>query len=326
MTPDFDSSTGRELTVDLCENTVSADARSQIDTSSHAAVATVEVWVTEALRAAARELENSWDVSLTERLADLNTNSVAIKFANATSRKRFLTALRALAEQYSNYISTGVPLPAGDPVCDTVGLRLELFQTDVFTGITCDLAQTRLTAVPCVAAVAELARFYHAALSVPFIRVNLQVDENVDRTAADLLEGALVERHYRLVAFLGQLVQCLPTPGVDRVLIRGVNDIEVNGRLTEFTGAAKRAILAAALLRNETLFGTDEFARVYTGEANPVEARHDFDNAMKALSGILPNVDSQTVARGKRALPNLQIKVDIADSAIRSHLSMLYYD
>ncbi len=327
MTPDFDSSTGRELTVDLCPNSGPTDAAaSQADTSSRAAVATVEVWVTEALKAAARELENSWDLSLTESLADLNTNSVVIKFADARSKNCFLTAFRTLTAQYSKYLSTGVPLPAGDTAGDTVGLRLEFFQTDVFTDITRDLAQTRLTAVPCATSIAELVTLYHTAFSVPFIRADLQVDENVDRVASELLEQALVDRHYRLVAFLHELVQCLPTPGVNRVLIRGVNHIEVNGRLTEFTGAAKRALLAAALLRNEMTFSTVDFARLYNGEENPVEARHDFDNAMRALLVVLPDLTTQNAGRGKRTFLNLQIKVDIEDSALRTQLSMLYYN
>ena len=87
--------------------------------------------------------------------------------------------------------------------------------------------------------------------------------------------------------FLELLMESTPQPGMHQILIRGENEIEVDGIPREFEGAALRALLSLALLDQE--FKVDEFALHYNGR-KPVEARTDFDNAMRALKRVLPNI------------------------------------
>jgi hypothetical protein len=283
-----------------------------------------EVWVTPELQAAAKQFDASWDRSHAEALAELDLQYVALKFNDTSTKQRFLAALKSFADLYQQHLSTAVPQPdGGDQNGVGVVVRVEFFRPDVFSEMVLDLAKTDLHAVLTTQEIAELAERYYSAFSIPFVRLDLRAAEEIDRGVVDQLERALAESHKLLVSFLKLLLSALPSEQGHRVVVLDVNRIELDGEACEIKGAAKRALLSLALLRNKPLFNTKEFVRYYNGEANPIDARHDFDNAMGALKMLLPRV-SWTSDRGNRTVNHLQIRVEVADDTLKEHLKMLW--
>jgi len=90
-----------------------------------------------------------------------------------------------------------------------------------------------------------------------------------------------------------------------------------------FTGAALRALLVLALLRDQTEFDLKEFARLYHG-GRLDDAKTDFDNAMKALRKELPQTSAITPAQNHRSVTGVKFLVRVENSVITQRLAGFY--
>ena len=247
-----------------------------------------EVWVTPELQQAAQNFDKSWGSSHHEALIDQKIQFVELKFKDAATKKKFFAALKPFADCYKLHFSSGVVLPdEGEAKGVIQAVRLEFFRPDIFSEIVQDVAKTDLDSVAIKPTDHELAKLYSAAFTIPFVRMDLQVGEEVDAGDIESLRKTLAASQKSLVLFLELLLKAWPLESGHRVVVHAVNKIEVNGELREIKGAAKRALLALVLLRDKPVFSTKEFVQHYNGETNPAEPRHDFDNAMKALRGVI---------------------------------------
>lgn len=283
---------------------------------------TCEVWVTPELKKAATMFGNSWDASYTEELADFDIRFVQLKFRSAHAKQGFLASLKSFSERCKNHFSTDVVFP-NDSSGVTATLRIEYFRPNIFEEIVRDLAKTNLRAIPIQSEFGELAKLYVGAYATPIIRVDVCGDEDADPSRIDALENRLTDSQLRLLEFLKLLVASLPSANGHIVVVHDVKRIEVDGESRAITGAAKRALLALALMRNNPTFKAADFVRHYNGEKTPLEPRHDFDNAKKALENILPNMKVET-GGGNRTVKNVQFRVAISDVEIQRHLEFLY--
>jgi hypothetical protein len=112
-------------------------------------------------------------------------------------------------------------------------------------------------------------------------------------------------------------------PGVHRVIILGEDQFEVDGTLQEFTGAALRALLALALLRDKADFKLEDFAKLYHGGGVDI-ARTDFDNAMKALKKELPHTKAHIPSQNHRNTTGIKFQVRVGDAVIGRRLAGFY--
>ena len=69
-----------------------------------------QIWITDELKTAGQAFLNSWHTSHTEALADLNIDSLRLKFKDAETKNNFLQALKTFVELHKEHLSTGVPL------------------------------------------------------------------------------------------------------------------------------------------------------------------------------------------------------------------------
>ena len=283
-----------------------------------------EVWVTSELQQAAQQFQNSWDRSQAAMLDESELHFGELKFKDVATKKNFFAALKPFADTYKPHLSSNVVLPdEGEANGVMLAMRIEFFLPDFFSEIVQDVAKTDLTTVSIKPATHELAKLYFAAFTIPFVRFDLQIDEGSDQGIVGKLEQSLSYAQKRLVDFLKLLLASLPLENGHRVVVHEVNKIEVNGELMEIKGAAKRALLTLVLLRDKPVFSTREFVQHYNGEPNPAEPRHDFDNAIKALRGVL-DIAYEKVGEGNRAIKNLQVRTMIDDAEVKNHLKLLY--
>ena len=247
-----------------------------------------------------------------------------LKFKDAATKKNFFAALKPFADTYKPHLSSGVVLPdEGEANGVSLAVRLEFFRPDIFSEIVQDVAKTDLNSVTINPPVHELAKLYFAAFTIPFVRMDLRVGEEMDAGDIESLRKTLAASQKSLVLFLKLLSKALPLENGHRVVVHAVNKIEVNGEVREIKGAAKRALLALVLLRDKPVFSTREFVQHYNGEKEPADPRHDFDNAMKALRGVI-DIDCKTIGEGNRTIKNLQVRTMIDDAEVKNHLKLLY--
>jgi hypothetical protein len=292
------------------------------DEEAKLAEAQSQIWVTKELKATARDFFNSWHQTQTEKLAELNIDSVRIKFKDAETVEGFARLLNLFAAFYNGHLSSGVPLPASVVGSQNLVMRLELFRPEVFSELIDDLVKTDLDTLPMPAGIQALAEHYLKAFSVPFIRFDLCAGENAGHEIIATLEQTLADSQKRLVTFLKRLLESLPKDGEHRVIIRAAGEFEVDGERKDFTGAALRALLTLVLLREKSEFHVDEFAKNYNGK-KPVEARHDFDNGLNALLKELPKI-SRTASESNRSVGGIKFRVLVPDAAITERLRNLH--
>jgi len=302
--------------------------------SSEIAIAKqVEVWITEPLKQAAKALQKSWNLSHDDQMAALNIRDVELKFTGAEQRGAFLEALEKSAKLINVNFPSTYPLPKPNATgsqntdaADGIWMHFwwKYFLPDAFDVVMQDVAATELNTIPASADILKQAQAYLNAFTVPFVRMELAADEGMYVSVVGLLTESLREAQNRLVKFLKLLVESMPEPGVHRVIIRGENQIEVDGKPTEFKGAALRALLSLALLRDQSEFKVQMFAKNYHG-GDVVEARHDFDNALDALKKKLPGISpSKASSENYRKVSGLKFLVLVDDAAISKQLRGLY--
>jgi hypothetical protein len=260
----------------------------------------------------------------------LGIENIRIKFSDDERRKLFLNALKKLAPLINlnfpnTYPIVGISntetpdqLDAGD--CWT-GFWRGYFLPDIFDELVNDLIGTELKTLQTKTETISNASAYLAAFTVLFIRVDLDADEGMDQGTIESLTEALRNTQIQLVKFLRLLVAAMPAKDVHRVAILDENQIEVDGKISGIKSAALRALLSLALLRGNSEFNVEQFAKFYHG-GDPVEARHDFDNAMKALKKHLPKLD-WTSAEGIRTVRNLIMRVEVNNAEIEKRLKIL---
>lgn len=281
-----------------------------------------QIWVTEQLKSAAREFYNSWHQTHTEKLADLSIDSLRVKFKDAETKDQFARLLTFFAEHCKGQLSTGVPLPNSETSGLLVLMRLEFFRPDVFSELLSDLLNTEAATIPLPADKRELAEQYLEAFGIPFIRFDLCAAEGTDPDTVAQLERTLADSQKKLVVFLKRLMESLPSRNDHRVIIHGTNDFEVDGEQKQFKGAALRALLALALLREKGEFHVDDFAKLYNGK-KPVEARHDFDNGFNALKKELPKI-ARKASENNRTISGIKFRLLINDAVITERLGKLH--
>jgi hypothetical protein len=281
------------------------------------------IWITNDLRLSAQAVINSWNQTHTEKLAELDVDSVHLKFTDVGTQKNFLHRLNQFAERIRGHLSSGVPLPvSGDATNLTVMIRLEFFRPDVFSDLLADLSKTEMAAIPILAEVREQAELYLAAFSIPFVRADICAGAEVDQDILAKVEQAVVDSQKLLIEFLKQLRGSLPNENEHLVIIRGADEFEVDSVPKKFDGAALRAFLTLALLRGKREFKVDEFAEKYNGK-KPVEARHDFDNGFHVLQKELPKISRQA-SDSNRTVSGIKFRVLANDVALTERLLNLH--
>jgi len=293
----------------------------------------VDIWVTEPLKQAAKALQKSWNLSHDEQMTALNIRDVELKFIGGEQRTAFLGALEKSAKLINVNFPSTYPLPKPNATgsqntdaADGVWMHFcwKYFLPDVFDVVMQDVAATELNTIPASADILKQAQTYLNAFTVPFIRMELAADEGMDVSAVESLAKSLREAQSRLVKFLKLLVESMPEPGVHRVIIREENQFEVDGEQTVFRGAALRALLSLALLRDKKEFKVQQFAEFYHG-GNTDIARTDFDNAMKALRKKLPGISSsKALSENYRKVSGIKFLVLVDNAAINEQLRGLY--
>ena len=290
-----------------------------------------QIWITEPLKQAAKALQKSWGISQEEQMTGLGIDEVKLKFTDAEQRGAFLKGLGKLAKLINPNFPHTHPLTMPtksklpDPyVADgvwTVFWR-KYFLPDVFSEVMNDVGGTQLYTLTSNRDTANQARAYLAAFSFPFIRMELATDEDMDEGVVEALTDSMREAQRLLVDFLNLLVAAMPAKDMHRVIIHGENQIEVNGKPTVFKGAALRALLALALLRDQTDFKVQTFAKHYHG-GDVVEARHDFDNAMKPLKKMLPKL-TWKASENNRTLSGVSFLVRESNATLTKRLKSLH--
>ena len=284
------------------------------------------IWVTKELKAVAQDFFNSWDLTYAELLTDHSIDSVQLKFKDAETRNNFLKLLKPFVELNKKHISSGIPFPSsGDAKSQTVTMRLDFFRPDVFSELVKDLTKTKEATIPILPEIRALAERYLEAFSIAFVRFELCAADGADQGTVEALERTLADSLKKLVAFLKQLLASLPSNSEHLVIIRGVDEIEVDGEPMEIKGAALRALLALALLRDKLVISVDEFAKCFNGR-KPVEARHDFDNGFNALKKHLPKISRERGSEKHRTVSGIKIRTQIDDAAITKRLRSLHKD
>ena len=282
--------------------------------------------MTPELRKAAQALQKAWEISHDEQMGVLAIRDVTLKFGGQREQSGFYNALVNLAKLVNpNFPGT---YPIAKPTTSSTGLDgfwlnfwYKYLLPDVFGAVMLDTAGTELNTIPTQPNIIVQAQAYLKTYGPGFIRMDLVVNDGVDRGVVDSLTGSLREAQIQLLNFLRQLVQCVSDPEVHRVIILGQDEFEVDGESREFTGAALRALLALARLRDQADFKLDDFAELYSGSTS--DSRTDFDNAMKALKRELPNLSGHTPLQNHRAMKGIRFQVRVSDQEIERRLGNL---
>jgi len=292
----------------------------------------VQILMTPQLKQAAKALQKTWGQHQEEQLVELGIENVHLKFTDDKQREKFLIELKKLAplinvnfpkiHPLTQPAKPELPVPhATDGVW--ANFWRNYFLPGVFDELVNDLAGTELKTISTPAEILKTAQAYLAAFSDSFVRVELGAEEGIDVSVNDSLTDSMREAHIRLAKFLGQLVKSLPEPGVHRVIIQEENKIEVDGKQSAIRGAALRALLVLALLRDKAEFTLEEFAKLYHG-GGVDDAKTDFDNAMKALVKELPQILSQTPSKNHRTITGIKFLVNEDNAAIIKRLASFY--
>ena len=290
--------------------------------------------MTPKLKAAAKALQQPWSLSHDEQMTEAQIKEVDLKFVTHHDRTVFLGALEKLApllnlnfpntQPLTKYTETGQqPADAGNEVWASFWYKY--FLPDIFDSVVQDAVGTELKTIPVRPVILNCAKAYLAAYEAGFIRMDLVADENVDRGIVDALTESLREAQSWLVKFLRSLTQSIPEPGVCRIIIDEENEIEVDGKPREFTGAALRVVLVLGLLHEQSEFRLQEFAKLYHGKDVEADiAKTDFDNAMKALKKELPSISSSTPSKNYRTVTGIKFLVAADPAQINKKLSAFY--
>jgi len=293
------------------------------------AVTGADIWVTAKLKEAAKALQNSWEISHAEMMTDLGIRDVSLKFAGEVNRAAFYEDLVRLAGLVNPNFPSTYPLPKltskSQKPMDEVWLNFwfKYFLPDTFDAVMQDVAGTDQNTIPAQPEIFVQAKAYLTTYGPGFIRMSLVANEGAERGAVESLTNSLREAQTRLMNFLEGVVYCMSDPEIHRVIIKEDGRFEVDGVNREFTGAAMRAVLALAHLRKEAVFKLDDFARLYHG-GKVIDARTDFDNAMKALKKELPKTAAQPPSHNHRSVIGIKFLVFASDDSISKRLASFY--
>ncbi len=292
----------------------------------------VQVLISAQLKQAADLLQKAWGQHQEEQMVELDIENVLLKFTNDELRETFLDSLKKLAPLINRNFPSTHPLtkPAEHELENPhkakgvwTGFWRKYFLPSVFDELMQDIVGTNLDSIFTQPGTLKIAQAYLDAYAMGFVRMELDVEEGADHSAVETLTNSLREGQVLFVKFLKLLVKSLPASDVHRVIIQKENKIEVDGKQSAIKGAALRALLALALLRNEAEFTVEEFAKLYHG-GSVDDAKTDFDNAIKALTKELPQISSQTPSKGHRTITGITFVMNENDAVISKRLAGFY--
>ena len=100
--------------------------------------------------------------------------------------------------------------------------------------------------------------------------------------------------------------------------------IEIDGETVETKGAAKRALLALALMRDKTNFSTTEFSHVYYGTGHTQgESASEFTTAIRDAKKLVPGLSYQSDNKGHRTVSGIYFVMQADDTQLKQSIAGL---
>ena len=100
--------------------------------------------------------------------------------------------------------------------------------------------------------------------------------------------------------------------------------LEVDGKNMEGSGAAVRAVIALACVRDEKWFLATDLNNLYYGTHTEGEAASEFTTIIRGAKRLLPRLAYQSDHQGKRSISEVHFVVSATNQQLKQELSSIY--
>ncbi len=168
----------------------------------------------------------------------------------------------------------------------------------------------------------EAAKLYLAIFDgTHFKRLLLPKPANDESVERKLMWANLPKAHECLVNYLRAMVK-----QARRHVVKIGKDmaIEIDGETVETKGAAKRALLALALMRDKMNFSTAEFSHVFYGTVRPSgELASEFTTAIRDAKKLVRGLSYKSDNKGHRTVSGIYFAVLADDAQLKQSIAEL---
>jgi hypothetical protein len=278
----------------------------------------VPVLITEELKAAAGEVDDSWAETDVEEVGVHQLHHVILHYQTIEAAQEALVHLDALFRKLDRNFPTLNPLRTSIP---SVSIFWEHFLPPAFSLLAGTVAQTELDVLKVNEVLLEAGDLYRAAFDQQqVVTAEIAYPETGCAPAARDCGQAILATQRKLVRFLRLLPQARDRGSWHIVHIDRDFTFKLDGKKFRPQSAATRALLALCLLRKKESFSVNEFATLYAG-GNAGAANRSFDNAMNALKKAGLKRLGWRAPRNTREMSGIIWRVDPPRAAIKDELA-----